>query len=121
MRCDGSRPKRRHRTDNNTPAPLHVRRCSAIATTNLNHSDCCSIRLLADAPPAVGHSFEFDSASALPYHVLTACIEPSCKILALADVEDLEISAAFNYSLDACACHADTAAYGEVAELEQME
>jgi hypothetical protein len=39
----------------------------------------------------------------------------------LTDVEELQVSATFDYGFDACARHSDTAADAQVAEFEKME
>jgi hypothetical protein len=69
-------------------------------------------RLLSHAPPPVGHRFELDPAAALPHHLHAAGFDPPPEVLALADVEDLEVSAAFDDGFDARARHANAPAHG---------
>jgi hypothetical protein len=78
-------------------------------------------RLLSHTPPPVGHRFELDPAAALPDHLHAAGFDPPPEVLALADVEDLEVSAAFDDGFDARTRHADAPAHGQVAELEQVQ
>jgi hypothetical protein len=39
----------------------------------------------------------------------------------LTDVKELQISAAFDDSFDACASYSDTATHAQIAEFEEME
>jgi hypothetical protein len=78
-------------------------------------------RLFAHSPFPIGNGFELDVSAALAYHVDAARVEPAPQILALTDVEELQVSAAFHDGFDACARYSDATAHAQVAEFEEME
>lgn len=77
-----------------------------------------SQRLLSYAPPAVSNGLEFDPTTSLPDHLHTSCLEPSAQVLALTDVKDLEVSAAFHHSLNTCTCYTHTPANRKISQLK---
>jgi hypothetical protein len=73
-------------------------------------------KILPSNPPlAIRHRLKLDRAASLLHHLHATCIDPLAQVLALTDIKEFEIPAAFDYRLDACASDSDAAAHAEIA------
>jgi hypothetical protein len=57
----------------------------------------------------------------LPHHINAARFEPATQILALTDIEQFEVTTAFDDGFNASARNSDAAADAQVAEFEEVE
>ena len=74
--------------------------------------------VLARSPTAVSNSLKSDGAADSAH---AASIKPRLQILALRDVEEVELAAAVDDGLDAGAGDAHAAAHGQLLQLEQVQ
>jgi hypothetical protein len=77
--------------------------------------------LPSDPPLPIRHCLKLDRAAPLPHHLHATCIDPLAQILALTDIKQLQISAAFDDRLDARASDSHAAAYAKIAEFEKVQ
>jgi len=75
---------------------------------------------LAISPPPIANAYKFDVSSATFHTLYTTSFNPSTQILALANVEAFEVSAALHDSFNTSASDADTTSYREISEFEEV-
>jgi hypothetical protein len=80
-----------------------------------------SSHLLPNPPLPIRDRLEPDAAPALPHHFDAARVQPAAQILALADVEELQVPTALDDGFNARARDAHAAAHAEIAQLEQVQ
>lgn len=81
----------------------------------------CLSALLPCSPSSIGHSLECYVAPTTPHHLHTTSIEPATQILALTNVEQIKVPAAFHHGFDASSGDANAPTHGEVAQFEEMQ
>lgn len=77
--------------------------------------------LSASSPPAVSHSLKLHVSSPSLHCFYTSSFEPAVEVLALADIEQLQISATLHYRLNTGASDPNTATHAELTKFEEME
>jgi len=75
----------------------------------------------AISPPPIANAYKFDVSSATLHALYTSSFNPSTQILALANVEAFEVSAALHDSFNTSTGDADTTSYREVSQFEEMK
>lgn len=75
---------------------------------------------LSCPPLPISDNLEADILATCSDGLHTAGVEPSLQILALANIEEFEVPAAFNYGFNTRACDTNAATHGKLFKLEEM-